>query len=803
MGRIKAPFFIPVLVFLIFGILIGSLFPDERLLLVLVTGAGFLFAFYRPPLWAAAGIVFMMTGIFLIQVRLAPFTSEGHIGSYATGEKLEITGQIASFATRSGRKGRVALDTISVKPPGGDVIPVTGRINLNIYDPLTHPLFYGDRIRFKGKLKKFRNFNNPGGFDYEAYMLLKGISAGVSVSGRNISFVEGSSDLSFTSRIMRNIEVFRKGYTQLVDKTVKSQKSAAILNALAAGKKDRIDNQLRDVFARSGASHILAISGLHLSILALFFYKLFHGFSGQFRCLLIDGKAGKIAGILTLIPLLFYALLSGFSPSTQRALIMIAMVMTARIIDRDSDVVNTLAFAGVLILLFDCGALFTISFQLSFTAVAFIIAGIAWSRSIKEFQPTKITHRFMLFVQVTLWASIGTFPLIMYYFGMISISQVITNLVVIPLMGFIALPLGFFSMAVFPLSQNLSAWLIELCAHILSFSISLIENISQWPFAWFRSGTLTMPELLLVYATLCVIFAALLTRQKKILLLLVPFLALGIIDTGVWIKKRFFNSDLSLVVLDVGQGNSALLSLPRGKRILIDGGGFSYGSSFDTGRHLVAPYLWREKIGLLDAVVLTHPDADHLNGLVFIMDRFRIKQVFKNSDTDSSKAYEDFIKTCRKRNVPVTELPDKRFSPDFLSTDDIALVFFPDEKSSSTNDNSVVMKVSYDEISMLLPGDISEEREKLLCERFQKSLQANVMLAPHHGSRLSSSDFFLDIVQCESIIVSCGWRNRYGFPSPDVLSRCSKRNIDVFRTDLHGAVEVKTDGQRYTVVTME
>ncbi|THB73945.1 MAG: DNA internalization-related competence protein ComEC/Rec2 [Desulfobacteraceae bacterium] len=778
--------------------------PDPRFLfagLILTWGVfsftaisfekGFLFFTY---------IACFIAGCYLIQVKAAPSIHLKSLDPLFQKEKLLISGRVASFAKQSESRTRYTIQLTRYTKEAATV-QVNGRIYLNIYGILPHPLRYMDQVTFYSRLKPFHNFNNPGGFDYERYMQFKGILASSGISPKALVDHQPPASCTGMTRFIRWVQGYRFDYLALVDQCIESGRVKAIFSALCIGKKDMIDQDLRDTFSKSGTSHLLAISGLHLSIVSLLFYLLFNRLLSFSSRLLISGFATRIASLLTLIPVMIYAILSGFSPSTQRALCMIVLVMLSRAIERDSCVINSLAFAGVLILLTDPSALFSISFQLSFIAVTFIIIGMSFVDYSKwRDRPKIISFTFMLFM-VSVWAGLGTAPLVVHYFGLVATIQVMVNMIMVPIVGFFALPAGLLSLLVFKWTVSLSKVLIFLSSYLLDISIHLLDVIVQIPFSWVRIGMTTGFETFIVYLLITAgVLLAVKIRFQGILLGATALLMI-LFDTGFWLKDRYLREDLGIQVFDVGQGSSSLILLPGSKRMLVDGGGFPYISSFDTGRHLIAPFLWKNKIRTLDAVILSHPQADHMNGLVFILENFRVKTLIKNHDTGTAQTYERLIHAAKKQDTKILTIPVQghQYRVDEAVLDFLGHSCTGDDK----NDNSLVFRLEYHAFSVLFTGDIHKRREGCLVSSEAGGLASQILLSPHHGSASSSSDFFLDKVNPESVIISCGWKNRYGFPHKSVLRRYRKKEARVFRTDIHGAVYIETNGSEYHVTIQE
>ncbi len=771
-------------------------------------------------------------------VRLeAPRTGKFHVSKFCNGNSYKINGRISSFTRHFPNKVQVVLEDILLVPVSGkgdspisspDVsriadqicadagqtaIPVQGKILCNIYQVENFAGTFGTRMELRGRLKSIRNFSNPNGFDYQRFLLRKNIWGSVYTRKGKFLLVPDSdvpcSGLSWRQSFAPLVERLRNRFFFYIQKRLGSSDSAAVISALVTGKKGMIPHHLRDDFSRAGVSHLLAISGLHMSIVAAGCWWIFFGIFSFSKQNLMSGNARKMAGICTLFPLLAYAVFAGFSPSTQRAFLMTLAFMMAIFSDRENMPINTLALAGCVILLLNPASLFSISFQLSFASVLSILLGMEFVKTRHWFfGKGKLAGVILNACLVSLFAGLGTAPLIVRYFNMVSFVQIPANLILIPLMGLICLPLGLIGAVLFMIHPALADMPILLCGKLVDVSICIVHFLADIPLTWTRMVSLSVWEVLLIYGFMAWGFLFFqYEKYRKSLWGLAFFLFVGFLADGIFLYKKYLFPDyFSIVALDVGQGNSALIRTPDGERILVDGGGFpKYGrkdTGFDVGRHIVGPYLWSQKIMSLDAVVISHPDGDHINGLVFILENFKVKRIIKNQDDNDTNAYEKIMDICRKKNIPVV-VPgcDEGLTQVFSNMN---LRFFECRgkiQGGSLNDRSLVFQLQFGNFTMLFPGDILAKRERHLAESVGELMQSQVLLCPHHGSASSSRGIFLDRTAPESVIISCGYANRYKFPHPKVLERYRKRNIQVFRTDLDGAVTVVADGKKYAIST--
>jgi competence protein ComEC len=787
------------------GIALGDCLPDSKTyvwpVLAVLSGLSILAVFfYRQAFFPLFLFLICGLGLLSIQMKLFPVYPDDHIRQFFNIKKILVKGKIVSFSRHYDKKIKVTLECRNIILPGQISKRVSGRVDLSIYLSSGPIPQYGDMIEFESTLRPVQNFENPGAFDYAGYFKLKGLAGTAYCDQKNIRIINGSDPEKLFLRVVRVIEKTRLDfYAFILDHTGPSETGKA-LAALITGKTELITPDLRELFSKAGISHLFAISGLHLSIIGFLFFSGISNFLSIFPKFLITGRSKKLAGAITVIPLMVYCIFSGFSPSTQRAFIMTLALLFSLISEKEKDFPSSLSMAGILILFIDSAALFSISFQLSFIAVGFIVGGLSLIKKEAFLYKDNLLGKTAMLLCVSFFASLGTFPLTAHYFHTISIVQLISNLVFIPVVGFVLLPLGIVSLLGFSFFPVFSGWIIHLCHFLISFSILFSGVIASMPFSWARIMSLDWIEITLIYL-MFTFFYALLKRKRKIsgaILLVIGVLGIYNFLNGPSIK----NPDiLAITIMDVGQGNSALIQTPQGRHILVDGGGFAELSAFDTGKYILAPFLWQNKIDTLDYIILSHPESDHLNGLIYILNNFKVHTFIKNADMRETEAYKKLMETCKKNRIRIWE-PSERGEAIYLGQTAVIFLETADHYASGDlNNNSLVFRISYKRFSMLFPGDILSAREKSLAGKNALNLHSNILLSPHHGSSSSSTEIFLDKIMPKSVIISCGRNNRYKFPHPDVLKRYNDMGIHIFRTDRDGAVFISSDGLDYGIKT--
>jgi competence protein ComEC len=502
------------------------------------------------------------------------------------------------------------------------------------------------------------------------------------------------------------------------------------------------------------------------------------------------------------------------SPSTQRAVVMVWVFLMTFLLQREQDPINTLCVAALIILTVHPPSLFSISFQLSFMAVFSIIYGFDCLEGKKDpHRPIANGNTFQKtlrsYIYASVFAILGTLPFIMRYFNQISQVSLFGNLLAVPLIGIVVVPLSLLSAFLYPISHHAAAILLYPAEIILSVILYLLKLLSGVPYAAIKTITPSIVEMVCFYLLGWALLAIAKRNggKRKLALRVVVIVSIILcIDGGYWMYRRHFHPNLRATIIDVGQGSAALLEFPGGKNMLIDGGGFSDNSTFDVGARIIAPYLWRNKITTIDTLILTHPNSDHLHGLLYIAEHFNVKQIWTNSEPGKTMGFSKLLDIVQKNKI---SMPPYNMLPRIYYLNGARLeILYPStdfqnrkktEKWRSTNNNSLVVRILFGATSLLFPGDIEKKAEAEIVQFHGESLKSTLLISPHHGSLGSSSEEFLEKVSPEWVIISSGWRNRFGFPHPSVVERYKKHGCRIINTAHKGAVTISTDGRSTTV----
>ena len=792
---------IPMVLALMAGIVIGAKLPGHAFffLAVLMVAVGMLVVALQRDIglrWSP--LLAVLASSYLSMVPwVSPNYGPDHIVHYLDSGRWQIQGRVFEPPVFRLGRTRTVLDVEALSREGQSH-PVQGRIRLTVMGETE--LALGDRVVFDAKIRPLRNFNNPGGFDYRRYMAFKGIHGSAWVQVEKLRVV-GSCPLSAATRIVHGL---RGRLGRLIDAAGRpdDKEAQVVLKALVYGDRSGISSELRERFNRAGVGHLLAISGLHVGIVATVVYRCLVWLFSFCTPLLWRGWTRQWAAAATLFIVLAYGILAGMSPSTQRAVIMVAVFLVALILDRTHDILNTLSVAALAILVLSPTALYSISFQLSFTAVLAIMVGLErfdFSEGTESSLGRRIGKKAAGFVIVSALAIAGTAPVVLHHFNQTSVVGLASNLLLVPLVGFVAVPLGLASSVVASFFETAAIPAFGLCIQVLQLSLAVVDVFSELSFAAVKTVTPSLLEMAIYYLAGWSLLN--LGKARFAPWVLATALVMTCGDGIYWSHQRFWHRDLKVTAIDVGQGGATLMELPGGTVILFDGGGFSDNRLFDMGRQVVAPLLWRRKIATVDTLILSHPNADHLNGLIFIAGHFNVRELWVNGDANTTWGYKTLMAVCREKKIFVRRVDAD--SPPVKMGSVTLTVFNPpagfiDALSAldqqDCNNGSLVVKAAFGKTAFLLTGDIMADAESSLLLRADGNLASTVLFAPHHGSKSSSTPGLIQAVHPQTVVISAGAGNRFGFPHPEVTDRYRAAGCRILITATHGAITMRSDG---------
>jgi competence protein ComEC len=663
-------------------------------------------------------------------------------------------------------------------------------------------LLYGDRISFRARLHPPAGTMNPGGFDYATYLERQGIDFTATVAGEGAMHVVESGTETWRwiagNRIDRWRAMIRKAAV-----TTLSQPALGIFLGIIIGERGYLQQELQEWFMATGTVHLLSISGSHLGLVALvIFWVVKRGLLMLPSMPLLELSRmitpSRIAILVTWPIVALYAWLAGAELATIRSLVMITLALAALWLGHERRAHHAMAAAALLIVLHNPLALFDISFQLSFLSVFMIIQTVHWLESWNEeagLATRNIAQRIVWYGRDAFLMSgavtVATLPVVAAYFNQVPWMGIVTNLLAVPFTGGLLVPLGLLA----------AAWTVVTSADGLLMGTvleSLLTGLTQglrWcaeiPGGDWHIAAPLLPAIVLFYLALIAAGTGLLSHRLRIA-------GAGVVLLMIcwWVSSPRMGPDgdrWRVTFLDVGQGDSAVLELPDGQTVLIDGG--SRYERFDMGRGVVAPFLWNRGIGRIEHVVATHQQLDHVGGLIWVLRHIPIGRYWGNGVERSEQFAADLTATLTDKHIPrYTAVRGQ----DLVQSGPCRLTALnpPEEAGAersmqrqdgaSLNNQSIVSRLQCGAHSVLFAADIEIVGLRGLGEEGRQPV--TVVKVPHHGARSSLDHDWIRQIRPRYAVISAGRSNSYGHPAPDVVQAYAHEQAAVFRTDHDGAV---------------
>jgi competence protein ComEC len=693
-------------------------------------------------------------------------------------------------------------------------------------------LSYGQRVEFEARVRRPRNFGNPGAFDFARYLARRNIYWTASMNtGAEVTMLLGQCGSRFQAAIVGLRVMALDRLAQLYQG---KPYETGMMQAVMIGETYQVERVWTEQFRNTGTYHALVISGTHTAVLALFLMLVL-------RLCFVRREA---ALFVTAALLWLYALVTGWGSPCVRCAAGFTLFAIASYFARERRILNILAAVAIAFLVLDPEQMFEASFQLTFLAVGFIgvfatpllqrtsypraraladlpdtgrdlhLAPAAaqfrvemrllaetlrvWTRLPERTSclaigiPARILFYAFQLAVVSAIVQIGLALPMVVYFHRIGFSGVSANAIVVPLMcavipvGFIAIFTGWGWVA------NAAGWLLAASHAAVSWHMQLEPN---WRIP-------TPPLWLGIAIGAGLILVALASRAGRLWFTAAAGVLAVLLALLLWhpFPPEIARHQLEMTVVDVGQGDSILLTFPDGKLMLVDGGGIpTFGrhtpSQMDIGEDVVSPYLWDRSIGHIDVMACTHAHADHIGGMPSLLANFHAKELWTGANSENP-AWCALRDRARKDGVRIVALHrGQRFNYGGAELEVLApsLDYVP--KEAPHNNDSLAFRVTFGRHSFLLSGDIERQVEaELIAEGLVQ--KTDVLKVPHHGSKTSSTAAFLDLLHPAFAVMSAGFENSYGHPHAEVLERYEERQACVLRTDLDGLVTVRTDGRR-------
>ncbi len=698
----------------------------------------------------------------------------------------------------------------------GNVVADNGVVGRETYRLLVYgtsdsnSLTYGDMVRVEGKVLAGSYFANPGSFNYSAYLVSQEVAATV--------------DSRYQGEIFRTGHRSGWGFMELAEHTKNrvytaidrvSEESSGFLSGIIFGDKSGLSSVEKSMLSAVGIFHAFAVSGLHVGFVALFMAAIAEALRLK--------PWSKL--VLVSVGLLFYGAMANFTPSVTRAVIMSIMIYLAYAIGTGRDSYTALAVAAGIILFFSPAAVTTAGFQLSFAATWGILYLTPVFGQLLPGKAGKVKSS----LAVTFAAQFATMPLIAYYYSLLTVGGMFLSPLIIPFIGLVVilgiisclfsflgvvwaaiplyaagliaegiywlsalfekLPLAYFTVAKPPVWLMVLFYLILLCLPLF---------VKGWGVTS-RPGMGELLDGLLVDKDVSGAETSSVNVVEKVKGNWYGRLVLIVLVVMLFLPNISWGHHLEVVFLDVGQGSSALIITPEKKYVLLDGGDQVSGDDYLSER-VVLPYLKQRGITKLDAVINTHPHSDHTAALKGALAYLDVKMFITSEVFPDVEEQQLLLALAEEHDVPVSFVQQGQKIT--LEPGVVMEVFYPTAGESypedDANNGSLVLKLSYGEVDMLLTGD---NENKALDEITDLPLQSEILLLPHHGSKGSLHEEFYQLVSPEAVIASAGRGNKFGHPARDVVNYWQGVGIPLYRTDRDGAVTVKTNGRTYHIET--
>jgi competence protein ComEC len=712
----------------------------------------------RSSHWRSVGVIVLAAALgFLWAATRAHIRLADHLPTAHERREIEITGVVSGLPQTLERGMRFEFDVEQSSLTIPKHISLAWYQSWNLLDEngsAAIPVHVGERWRFIVRLKQPHGNMNPHGFDYEGWLLERGIRATGYVRPRTAVWLDAEVDRP-AYRIERLRENIRSRLYALLPEA--ESPYVGILVALVVGDQSAIEPALWLRFAQTGVTHLMSISGLHITMLAGLGYLLSGWLWRRSTRLLLFMSAQSVAAVGGMIAALFYCLLAGFAVPAQRTLVMLSIVAVARLSGREMASSRVLALALLFVVLLDPWAVLAAGFWLSFGAVSLLF--LIGSGRIGS------AHWLLEWLRAQWAVTLGMLPALLALFQQFSLVSPLANAIAIPVVSFVITPLAMFGGLPF------MSPLLSLAHAVTSWMMIFLDALARIPGAvWQQAAPPAWAVVLALLGGGWLLLPRGMPARWLGVLAFLPLLSFA--------PLRPDEGAARITVLDVGQGLAVHVQTARHDLLFDTGPAFS--ADADSGNRIIVPYLRAEGVRRLDTLVISHADRDHSGGAESVLAAIPVSLI------RASLPFEHALSMQPVRQLPC--VAGEAWEWDGVH---FKMLHPPaDFDAKKTNNVSCVLRVSAGGHGFLLTSDIESPAELMLLDRYRSSLKTDIMTAPHHGSRTSSSAGFLDAVQARDVIFPAGYLNPHGHPAAEVVERYIAREVRLHRTDLDGAVRV-------------
>ena len=753
-------------------------------------------------------MIFSMIIFSIISNSIVIFQNQKYESYYKDGEEIKVEAIVISDAQEKEYNYVYKIKILCVD--NNDKYKNT-YLYLKTSKKSTEKLKYGDKIEVKGSFTEASSQRNYGGFNYKEY--LKSLKIYGTIKANQLKVLSGDC--------LNNIFNLANQVSSMMKQKINSsmeETQAAIIKGIIFGDSSDIEEEIQENFRISSISHVLAVSGMHVSYLVIGIQLLLKPIIGK-----------RKTRFITIVFLIFYMFITGFSPSVVRASMMSILLIGGEVLYRKNDIWTSMAISLFLILIYNPFLIENIGLQFSYIGTIGIMilhkSVFSFLKNIKiknKKWKYKFNRKAIFFISkikeilaVTLSAQLAIFPIMIYHFNLFGVYFLISNLLVSVMIG----PIIIFStiFIVFSFIFNPISKVICIVLKLLIQKLITISNLAELPFSKLYLSTHKIWMILLYYILIITFnfsyclytspklnntqvrvrnlialakYKIFLNKKKSIIKIFIIIL--------LFFLFQFIPQNLEINFVDVGQGDCTFIVTPRNKTILIDGGGSS-SNEFDVGKSTLLPYILDKGYTKIDYIFISHFDQDHVGGILTILQKIKVKKVIISKQEENSENYQKFLEIIKEKGVSVAivKMGDRVKIENGIYFD----ILWPTSEQiqeNKLNNNSLVMKMYYHNFSVLFTGDIEEEAEKKIFETYKSEknkLVSNVLKVAHHGSKTSTIKEFLDTVNPKIALIGVGKNNMFHHPSEEIIDKLKEYGAIIYRTDERGEITIRVNGK--------
>ncbi len=740
------------------------------------------FCSWRIPFLVVISLGCALLANLQIRARLTPPPSCADLLRQSADSPIALTGIVEPRPEVSNDRSRlvVRVDQGATKSEAWRILVNVGSGDLSAMT--------GDRVRLVGRLKVPRRLELPGEFDRPRYLAWQGIYA--------TTFVAQASDITVLAPgvaypVRRWFDHLSQKLAGEIDLSVKNP-ARGLLKALLLGIRGDVSAPLAAQYAATGVNHILSVSGFHVGVIAVTLVALSTWLARWSQTLMLWVNVRRWS-ILSVLPLIYgYLLLTGMAPATVRSVLMLAAVCLTLVMEREHDYLDILILAAVALLASAPWLLFDISCQLSFLAIWGVIVLTPPLIAAAPVVVSPWGQRLIALMAASMAAILVTAPVVAYYFHLFSVTGIVANLIVVPLMGYGAVVIGFAGLLWAPFVPVVAVLLFKVAGMLVDIANQGVRLLAYTP-VWRGLS----PSAIDVLLCLAAILAGVGLPGKWRVSTMAALLVCGM--TSHMLAEKSVAGTMRVTFLSVGQAESTVVQFPDGTTMLIDAGGSPIREDSTWGERILVPALWRLGITRLDYLALTHPHDDHVGGAAYLLAAFPVGELWCGGGSDA-KAWHELAAAAWRRQIPLRVVDGS--TPALMVGGVLIKPLWPlpEGIGGDPNDRSLVMRLQWQAFSVLFAGDIGWEVADFLAQRYGAELASTVLKVPHHGSRHSSAPALYQAVQPRHAVISAGYQNRFGLPAAESLAALHDARVNLLRTDLDGTIQITASDEQQPLI---